>query len=133
MLFYLRKLLRRAVRHVSVMTTWGVLFAFAAVAVPGHGLHLLPGMGHFHGEADGSHAKTGQSALIAGCRGLQASSGDRDDDCPICHFLALDKVAPHLPVCVSCNATVTYLPTAEYAVLSKHCEQPFFARGPPEG
>ena len=132
MISYLRKLSRRAVRHVRVMTTWGVLFAFAAVAIPGHGLHLLPGMGHFHGEADDSHAKTGQSARNVGWNVSHDGSLNHADDCLICQFVAQGKISPPPLACVSSDAIVTYLATADCPLILGHCDQPFYARGPPE-
>jgi hypothetical protein len=119
-----------------VVTTWAVLFAFTAIAVPGHGLHLLPGLDHGHGEAEGYSSKIGQSAQNPGHQvsyePAHESSCDHEDDCPICHFLALGKTSPHLPVSFSFNATVSYLATTDLAPFSGHCELPFFARGPPE-
>ena len=129
----LPKVSRRAFRHHRVMTTWVVLLAFAAIAVPGQGLHLLPGMGHFHGVADGCGLEMGQAAQNAGWNVSHDGSLQHADGCAICQFAAEAKFVPHPPVCIFCDATVTYLATADCAVFSGHCDQPFYARGPPLG
>jgi len=133
MTVHLPKASRRARRHLRVATTWIVLLAFAAIAVPGQGLHLLPGMEHSHGAADGCCQARGQSAQNAGWDASHGSSFDHANGCAICQFAAEGKIVPHPPACGSCDATVTYLATADCPVLSGQCDQPFFARGPPQG
>ena len=133
MLLHLPKPVRRAVRHRRGVTTWVVLFAFAAIAIPGHGLHLLPGMDHFQGGADGSGLEMAQLAQNAGWNVSHDGSLNHADDCLICHFVAQGKISPPPLACVSCDATVTYLATADCSLILGHCDQPFYARGPPEG
>jgi hypothetical protein len=128
MIFHFRKPTRRPVHRLRVTTKWAVLLAFALVAIPGHALHVLPGLDRFHGEAGSYDAKMGQAAHN---RSTHNQPTD-DDDCPICHFVAMGKTAGHSPICVSYGVTVVYLATAEGAVFSRHCEQPFLARGPPQ-
>ena len=93
MIVPLPKVSRQVVRRLRGVTTWGVLLAFATIAVPGQGLHLLPGMDHCHG-AVGCGAETGQSAHNSTWDVPHGCSLSHADDCAICQFTSLGKTLP---------------------------------------
>jgi hypothetical protein len=89
-------------------------------------------MDHFHGAAGGHGVGTGQAARNAGWHVSHDGSFDQDDGCAICQFAAEGKMVPQPRPCVCGEGTVTYLATADRPPFSGHCDQPFYARGPPQ-
>jgi hypothetical protein len=124
-------------RRFRTALTWCVTLVFAAIVVPGQGLHLLPGMAHDCCSESGGLASAGLSsplgAISVGWQKQDARHVGHDDACPVCQFFAHGNVVLSQSTVVAAYLPATSCVAFSFPSISQREYLPFSARGPPQG